>query len=241
MNKRLIRPGSRLDHLAAMIQPSYSTIWDCCCDHGHLGMRLLKERCADQVIFVDLLENIMTALAIKLALDFPQDQYSYQLRCDDIKNIQVPAQESQLFIIAGVGPHQTIEFIDSLCASAPDTVFDLLICSVHGNYAVRQALINQGYRLREERIVFDKNRFYEAIYLSKRADQPLVETGQQMWNWADPVHRDYWHRTVGHYQQKAKKDPAQFLPIIKRYELLRDSISQTGQHPTTASTLLPAS
>ena len=71
-------------------------------------MRLLKERCADQVIFVDLLENIMTALATKLALDFPQDQYSYQVRCDDIKNIQVPAQESQLFIIAGVGPHQTI-------------------------------------------------------------------------------------------------------------------------------------
>ena len=75
MNKRLIRSGSRLDHLAAMIQPSYSTIWDCCCDHGHLGMRLVKERCADQVRFLDLMENIMTALAAKQARDLPQQQY----------------------------------------------------------------------------------------------------------------------------------------------------------------------
>lgn len=186
-------------------------------------MSLLKDRYADQVIFVDVLENMMTGLAERLDQDFPQDQYRWQVRCDDIKNIEVPNQEAQLFIIAGVGPHQTIEFIDSLCASAPDTQFDLLICSVHGSYSVREALINQGYHLKNERIIYDKNRFYEAIYVSKTADKALIATGSQMWNWANPVHQDYWHRTVGHYRQKAKNDPVQFQPVVKRYELLRDA------------------
>jgi tRNA A22 N-methylase len=100
---------------------------------------------------------------------------------------------------------------------------------VHGNYSVREALINQGYKLKDERIICDKNRFYEAIYVSKSADQPLIETGSPMWNWADPVHQDYWHRTVGHYRQKAKNDPVQFQPIVERYQLLRDSISHNQQ------------
>lgn len=222
-SKRLLRPHSRLSQLADIIQRPYSTIWDCCCDHGLLGMSLLKDRYADQVIFVDVLENMMTGLAERLDQDFPQDQYRWQVRCDDIKNIEVPNQEAQLFIIAGVGPHQSIEFIDSLCASAPDTQFDLLICSVHGSYSVREALINQGYHLKDERIIYDKNRFYEAIYVSKTTDKALIATGSQMWNWANPVHQDYWHRTVGHYRQKAKNDPVQFQPVVKRYELLRDA------------------
>lgn len=227
-SKRLLRPHSRLSHLANMIQAPYSTVWDCCCDHGLLGMSLLNAGYADEVIFVDVLENIMTSLTDRLVQDFPQNQYRWQVRCDDIKNIVVPNADSQLFIIAGVGPHQTIEFIDSLCASAPDTAFDLLICSVHGSYSVRQTLINQGYRLKAERIICDKNRFYEAIYVSKSADQTLVDTGSQMWNWADPMHQDYWHRTVGHYRQKAKNDPAQFQPIVERYQLLRAAIENTA-------------
>ena len=93
---------------------------------------------------------------------------------------------------------------------------------------MRQTLINQGYRLKAERIICDKNRFYEAIYVSKSADQTLVDTGSQMWNWPDPMHQDYWHRTVGHYQQKAKNDSAQFQPIVERYQLLRAAIENTA-------------
>lgn len=224
-NNRLIKPGSRLSHLARIVEPSYRTIWDCCCDHGLLGMSLLQNRSADQVIFVDVLEDNMNNLTNRLGQDFPRDKNNWQVRCEDLKNIIVPACDSQLFIIAGVGPHQTIEFINSLCASAPDIAFDLLVCSVHGNYSVRQALIDEGYKLKNERIIFENNRFYEAIYASKNASKVIVDTGSQMWCWSDPEHKDYWHRVVAHYQQKAKKDPLQFEPIISRYEALRDSIA----------------
>ena len=226
-NKRLLKSGSRLSHLAAMVEPQYSTIWDCCCDHGLLGMSLLREQCADEVIFVDVVEDILATLTAKLERSFPQDQYRWQVRCTDINNIAVPAADSQLFIIAGVGPHQTIAFINSLSACAPEALFDLLICAVHGNYSVREALIEKGYGLKNEQIIFENNRFYEAIYASKKTDQPIVNTGSQMWRWSDAGHRDYWHRMVSHYREKAKTDPRYFQPIIECYETLKSSIKNT--------------
>ena len=89
----------------------------------------------------------------------------------------------------------------------------------------RQALIDKGYKLKNEQIIFENNRFYEAIYVSKNADRAIADTGSQMWQWSDPVHQDYWHRVVGHYRQKAKTEPMHYQPIIERYKLLRDSIS----------------
>jgi tRNA (adenine22-N1)-methyltransferase len=226
-NKRLLKSGSRLSHLAAMVEPSYRTIWDCCCDHGLLGMSLLRDQCADEVIFVDVVEDILASLTTRLESSFPLDQYRWQVRCEDINNTVVPAADSQLFIIAGVGPHQTIEFINNLCVSAPETGFDLLICSVHGSYSVREVLIKKGYGLKNEQIIFENNRFYEAIYVSKSADKAIVDTGSQMWHWPDVVHQDYWHRIVGHYRQKAKADPLHFQPIIERYEVLLNAIQNT--------------
>jgi tRNA (adenine22-N1)-methyltransferase len=190
-------------------------------------MSLLRDQCSGEVIFIDVLESQMANLATALAQNFPQDQYNWQVRCEDLKKIVVPAIESQLFIIAGVGPHQTIEFINSLCASAPDTEFDLLICSVHGSYSVREALIKQDYGLKNERIIFENNRFYEGIYVSKSVNKAIVDTGSQMWDWSNSVHQDYWYRIVRHYRQKAKADPLHFQPIIERYEALQNAIKNT--------------
>ena len=165
-NKRLLRPGSRLSLLENMLAEPYKTVWDCCCDHGLLGMSLLKRSRAGEVIFVDVLEEQMKKLEATLRRNCPLDEYTWHIHCGDVKDIIVPNSDSQLFIIAGVGARQTVEFINSLCSSAPRTPFDLLICSVHGNYAVRNALISNGYKLKGEQIIFENNRFYEGTIQS---------------------------------------------------------------------------
>jgi tRNA (adenine22-N1)-methyltransferase len=140
-----------------------------------------------------------------------------------VKDIVVPNRDSQLFIIAGIGARQAVEFINSLCSSAPQAAFDLLICSVHGNYAVRNALISNGYRLKGEQIIFENNRFYEGIYVSKDASKEIANTGSVMWDWSNSNHQQYWRRIVGHYRQKARKDPEQYQPIVANYEALLTS------------------
>ena len=226
MSNHRLKPGSRLHQLKRMINPSYDRIWDCCCDHGLLGMSLLQNQYASEVIFVDVVDSITEHLTNKLTQNFPRHQYNWQVLCDDVNNLAVPADDSQLFIIAGVGPDQTIGFINSLCASAKHTPIDLLTCSVSGNYAVRKALIHQGYKLNSEQLIFDNNRFYEAIYASKSGEKTLQDVGSEMWQWDDPVHRDYFRRVVAHYEKKAKGDPVKFKPIVERYNTAPDVFEQ---------------
>jgi tRNA (adenine22-N1)-methyltransferase len=186
-------------------------------------MSLLKRSRASEVIFVDVLEEQMKKLEATLRQNYPVDEYRWHVRCGDVKNIVVPNRDSQLFIIAGVGARQTVEFINSLSLSAPHVSFDLLICSVHGNYAVRNALINNGYKLKGEQIIFENNRFYEGIYVSRGASEEIANTGSVMWDWSNSNHQQYWRRIVGHYRQKARKDPEQYQPIVANYEALLTS------------------
>ena len=219
-SQTVVKLGRRLRQLDTMLEQRYSIIWDCCCDHGLLGMSLLQRRLADKVVFVDILSPQMALLEKDLQERFPGDELNWQVICQDVKDLEVPKVESQLFIIAGVGGNKTIQFIESLCAAMPDMPFDLLLCSVHGNYAVRKALIEHGFGLKEEQIVLENNRFYETIYVSQNSTQPIIAAGSSMWDKLNPDHQQYWQKTLDHYRKKAAADPVVFGPIVADYEAL---------------------
>ena len=224
-----VKLGKRLSQLENMLDQRYSIIWDCCCDHGLLGMSLLERKRADKIVFVDILAHQMALLEKDLQRRFPADNPKWQVLCQDINKLVVPQVESQLFVIAGVGGDKTVEFIDSLCAALPGLPFDLLICSVQGNYPVRQALIRQGFSMRREEIVFENKRFYEAIYVTKKAGPLITTTGRSMWNWLNPDHQSYWQKILGHYRKKAAADPIEFRSIVDDYERLLESANITAE------------
>ena len=223
-----VKLGKRLGQLANMVEQPYSIIWDCCCDHGLLGMSLLQRKLAGKVVFVDILANQMAVLEKDLQRRFPE--HNWQVICQDIKKLKLPkklpkeepqlVKEPQLFIIAGVGGDKTVEFIDSLSAAMPDLPFDLLICSVQRNYPVRQALINQRFYMKQEQLIFENKRFYEALYVTKTPGQAITTTGSSMWDWSNPDHQLYWQKLVGHYRKKALADPIGFRSIADEYESL---------------------
>jgi tRNA (adenine22-N1)-methyltransferase len=215
-----VKLGRRLRQLDTMLEQRYSIIWDCCCDHGLLGMSLLQRKLADRVVFVDILSPQMALLEQELEERFAVDEFNWQVICQDVKDLRVPEVESQLFVIAGVGGNKTIQFIESLCAAMPTLPFDLLLCSVHGNYAVRKALIEHGFGLKQEHIVLENNRFYEAIYVSQNSTQPIIATGGSMWDKLNLDHQQYWQKTLDHYRKKAAADQVVFGPIVADYEAL---------------------
>jgi tRNA (adenine22-N1)-methyltransferase len=213
----------RLSKIDSMITQSYARIWDCCCDHGLLGMTLLERKASEQVYFVDIVAKQMSALTEKLERFFPNNSYNWKVICEDLRELVVVPSQSQLFVIAGVGGDKTTEFIESLVASNKGMSFDLLTCSVHGNYQVRGALIKAGYRLFNEEIIVENNRYYEIVYASKKAVNNIELTGSLMWDWSNPVHLEYWRKSVGHFRKKLLADPAKFGPIAEAYERIKPS------------------
>ena len=208
-----LKLGKRLSQLCNMIEQRYSIIWDCCCDHGLLGMWLLQKEVADRVVFVDVLSHQMALLEQELQQCFPAENYNWQVLCQDLREVQVPTAAPQLFVIAGVGGDKTIEFINSLSATKGQP-FDLLVCSVHGNYQVRSRLIEQGFSLLEEQIIFENKRFYEAIYVSSNPGQPISNTGSSMWDWSNPNHHNYLNKILVHYRKKAAADPGKYSAVV---------------------------
>ena len=59
LNKRLLA-------LAGMVKQPYDLVWDCCCDHGLLGFKILADGLVKQVNFVDVVPDIIERLDAKL-------------------------------------------------------------------------------------------------------------------------------------------------------------------------------
>ena len=71
-NQTAVKLGRRLRQLDTMLEQQYSIIWDCCCDHGLLGMSLLQRKLAEKVVFVDILSPQMALLEKDLQEGFPR-------------------------------------------------------------------------------------------------------------------------------------------------------------------------
>ncbi|MBP6518478.1 tRNA (adenine(22)-N(1))-methyltransferase TrmK [Shewanella sp.] len=65
--------SQRLQQIDSMITGHYDHIWDCCCDHGLLGMLLLERSAARHVHFVDCVPSLMQALELRLQRFFPAE------------------------------------------------------------------------------------------------------------------------------------------------------------------------
>ena len=63
--------SQRLNLIESMVNNRYEHIWDCCCDHGLLGAKLLDNDRASVVHFVDVVPDLMREVSNKLERFYP--------------------------------------------------------------------------------------------------------------------------------------------------------------------------
>ncbi len=92
----LMKLSNRLQTLHSLVSNDYQHIWDCCCDHGFLGVQLLSDNKAPQIHFVDIVPSLMNELEGKLTRYFPQDnnveqhkQSQWTVYCLDVAAISL--------------------------------------------------------------------------------------------------------------------------------------------------------
>ncbi|WP_415774899.1 tRNA (adenine(22)-N(1))-methyltransferase [Shewanella oncorhynchi] len=221
--------SQRLQQINSMISGHYDHIWDCCCDHGLLGMLLLERSAARQVHFVDCVPSLMQALELRLQRFFPADlsgqnphlnlgidpnlscHTQWQVHCLDVAALpleQTSDKDKQLIIIAGVGGELLVELVRAILAQHPQRPLEFILCPVHHNYYVRQSLSALGLGLKSELLLEENQRFYEILHVSTIVAPnglPITATGSLMWQTLDEVslpraHR-YLSQVIGHYQR----------------------------------------
>ncbi|MEM7532171.1 MAG: tRNA (adenine(22)-N(1))-methyltransferase TrmK [Chloroflexota bacterium] len=219
--------GHRLQQLNLMIPDGYDHIWDCCCDHGRLGMTLLQRNAAETIHFVDSAPNVMVKLETALAQYFPHSRHRWQAHCLDVTKLDLAAYtavtQKQLVIIAGVGGDRVIELVNAMMARHIDWSIDFLLCPVHHNYKVRELLRANQLGLLNEKLVCENKRFYELIYVSPHATQPISAVGSVMWDFARQECHDYLVNTIAYYQRKVSHEVGRtaYTEILEAYQRLQ--------------------
>ncbi len=202
--------SKRLSAINAMIKRPYQQIWDCCCDHGLLGMTLLKRGAAQQLHFVDRVPVIMEQLTTKLNIEFPYvpGASQWQVHCIDVLELPLATssiEQAQLIIIAGVGGEQTQLIVQHLLDAFPAHNLEFLLCPLRHQYKLRAALQSSPLLIIDESLVKENKWFYEIIHLGNRVFEPtatpVIAAGSKMWNNPGQLHSNYLQQCIDHYRR----------------------------------------
>jgi tRNA (adenine22-N1)-methyltransferase len=227
----MIKISKRLKTIDNMITEHYQSIWDCCCDHGLLGLSLLKRKAADNINFVDIVPSLTTKLERLLQQHFNSTEFvdNWQVHCIDVAELPLATNTKQLVIIAGVGGELLINFIEQIISNyqqvlmnTPTTELEFIICPVHHNYQVRQALIKHNFALVDEYIVHENKRFYEILHIKTQFtvgteyyDNKISATGDKMWVFSLHSHQQYLTKIISHYQRLLLAEQSEERKTIK--------------------------
>ncbi|WOH39242.1 tRNA (adenine(22)-N(1))-methyltransferase TrmK [Thalassotalea fonticola] len=230
-----MRTGKRLTKINTMITASYQDIWDCCCDHGLLGIELLKRKAANTIHFVDISKPLIEKLDKQLQQFFSGEDYykQWQVHALDVANIPLSKvkqgeteKAEQLVIIAGVGGDLLIELVQSIIYSNPKALLEFILCPVHHNYKVRTELINLDCNLINECIIKENNRFYEIMHITtappKKSTTPISNVGSIMWDFDNDDHQQYLQQCLNHYSRMLKSSNINAKAVVQAYTGLKE-------------------
>ncbi|QQX79090.1 tRNA (adenine(22)-N(1))-methyltransferase TrmK [Shewanella sp. KX20019] len=227
--------SQRLEKIASMVQSRYDHIWDCCCDHGLLGAKLLDNNSADTVHFVDVVPELMQQVSTKLERFYPSPiggAKRWQVHCIDVAQLPLANKEqTQLVIIAGVGGELLVELVQAILARNPQHTLEFILCPVHHIFEVRKALATLQLGLIDEHLMEENQRFYEVLHVSTQSQLPIALVGEQMWDITRSIDLRYLQKTLDHYQriqvgllQKPNQDEdknIEITQIINAYKALQ--------------------
>ncbi|GAA61804.1 hypothetical protein P20652_3693 [Pseudoalteromonas sp. BSi20652] len=223
--------SKRLSAIDALVSQHQNIIWDCCCDHGYLGMVFLKRDAASKVIFVDIITRVMVDLEAQLTRNNKfrlksNKKPDWQVLCQDVGTIELTEIEKQVVVIAGIGGELLLRLVQQIISNnSIERVQHVrfILCPVHHTYSLRSGLKKLGLGLVSEQIVYDNKRFYEVIEVSFNTNNEISSTGKKMWDFTQAEHGLYQRQLLSHYNKMLNKDEPYYQKVITDYQALTDS------------------
>lgn len=190
----------------AQLKPAsaYDKVWDCCCDHGYLGAKLLAAGVSPAVAFVDQQAHIIEQLAAKLqTLDDGSLTGRYEALACDAGTLNLLPGLRHLVILAGVGGEHIVDILAAIHTQHPAADIDYILCPTTTQFDLREYLVAEDFDLQHEQLVAEKGRDYEVILTSR-----AVFTGENvtlvgnMWDPKNPDHLRYQNKLIQHYERQ---------------------------------------
>lgn len=157
MDKRFPKLKNRLLCLAGLVDPG-ARVADIGCDHGYLGIYLLREGMADTVVGVDISPGSIAKAQKNIARFGLTDKIT--LKCADGLHA-IDLQQIDTVIVAGLGG----EMIAGLLADGAGQIGrqTLLLSPMRREEKLRAYLYDNGFEIEKERLAQDDKRVHTLI------------------------------------------------------------------------------
>lgn len=189
----------RLKDVNSMVKKPYSEVWDVACDHGNLGIALLKHPLISKVHFVDPVEKIIQILETKLSNKPRQKEFELHIaKGEDL----ILSRERNLIFICGVGGETAISILEGLSKNNDLAIHDFIICINHHGHQLREYLSLKDFFVQDEMLTFEAKKGYEILSVNKRLGKAIHPIGEDMYNTDNPNHQAYLKSLVSHYKRK---------------------------------------
>ena len=150
--------SNRLKCCAGLVPPG-SRVYDVGCDHGYLGIYLLREGLATHVFSSDLRPGPLQRARENALLYGVQEQMSFQL-CDGLAAYD--GTEGSVIVIAGMGGDAIANILDA-CPWVQSPSYTLVLQPQTSGNDLRRYLGRVGWNARQEVLVRDKGFVYTAM------------------------------------------------------------------------------
>lgn len=214
----------RLEALVEHCDGEYQHIWDMCCDHGYLGMTLIKKHPSANIHFVDIVPSLTKEVSSNLERFFAQDSARLHVSCQDV--VDAPLSEfagTTLVVIAGIGGELMMSMITALREKHAHRNVDFLLCPVNETYLLRRQLSKLNLNKLEETLVEDGGRYYEVIKVSTQNGTNLSLFGDDIWQHEQSLR--YSRQLVTHYEQRMRNDVEKWADCLNGYQEINASLT----------------
>ena len=157
--------SKRLDKLVELI-PECNSLADVGCDHGYVGIEVLRQNKADDVTFIDV-SQLSLDKARRNCPEELTDKVGFVCQ-DGLGNINVDCA-----VIAGMGGLEIIDILDR-------AVFPphMLVLQPNRNAVDVRRRLARDYRIQYDRMICDGGKFYNMI-VAELCDEPMRLTELQ--------------------------------------------------------------
>lgn len=158
-----LKNSKRLSFAYKKVYKENALFWDLCCDHGRLGIALLKDH--KKVHFVDQVIGITKRLEALIEKDSDIPAAMYKVTTKDILKLNKTDISNQInyFMLLGVGADLIINFLKTYNFNQND---QFLLCAHQRSYKLREFLKKSTkFKLKDELLLEENEQFYDFLFL----------------------------------------------------------------------------
>ena len=201
--------SARLNHLFDHImqfhqQSPYDDLWDLCCDHGFLGMKLFEHTQNSQIHLVDQVPVIVEILKNKYE-EYTDTRVLFKTQ--DATKISLDTHKRHLIVIAGVGGETALDILKAITRNNIHAQMDFAI-SPNSHLFELRSFMQHHFTLLHEDLIKDGNRFHEHIFVRFTYNQSknMTLTGEGFWQ-SSPHAQKHHAKLIKHYRLISLHNP----------------------------------